>query len=85
MRHSGPVNTAPQDLPHHFGVLQHARAPAGLLILTTILLFALSGHAAQLYVSTAGSDLNRGTRAKPFATLERARDEVRRLRHADQL
>jgi hypothetical protein len=50
-----------------------------LLILSATLLLALPGHAAQLYVSTTGSDTNPGTRAKPFATLERARDQVRRL------
>lgn len=59
--------------------------PAHLLILGTILLAILPGRAAQLYVSTAGNDNNPGTRAKPFATLERARDEVRRLRLADRL
>ena len=59
--------------------------PAQALILSTILLATLRGHAAQLYVSTSGSDINPGTRAKPFATLERARDEVRRLRQADRL
>ena len=31
------------------------------------------------YVSTTGNDADPGTRAKPFATLERARDEVRKL------
>ena len=58
---------------------------ACLPILGTILLAALPGPAAQLYVSPAGSDINPGTRAKPFATLERARDEVRKLRQADRL
>ncbi len=33
----------------------------------------------KLYVSPAGSDTNPGTMAKPFATLEHARDVVRRL------
>jgi hypothetical protein len=59
--------------------------PAHLLILGTILLAIPPGRAAQLFVSIDGSDLNPGTRAKPFATLERARDEVRRLRLADRL
>src|ERR1035438_9638762 len=55
------------------------KRPAQLLILGTTLLLALRGPAAQIYISTSGSDTNSGTRAKPFATLERARDEVRRL------
>jgi hypothetical protein len=55
------------------------------MALGAILLAALPGHAAQLYVSTAGSDSDPGTRAKPFATLERARDEVRALRQTHRL
>ena len=38
---------------------------------------------AELYVSPAGQDTNPGTADKPFATLERARDAVRKLRSAD--
>ena len=38
---------------------------------------------AELYVSPAGQDANPGTADKPFATLERARDAVRKLRSAD--
>jgi hypothetical protein len=53
--------------------------PTPSLILSATLLLALPGPAAQLYLSTSGSDTNSGTRAKPFATLERARDEARRL------
>ena len=56
-----------------------------LLILSTTLLLTRPGPAAQLYVSTSGSDANSGTRAKPFATLERARDEVRKLRQDGRL
>ena len=54
-------------------------SPARVLIFSATLLLALSGFAAQFYVSPTGSDTNSGTRAKPFATLERARDEGRRL------
>jgi hypothetical protein len=39
--------------------------------------------AAELYVATNGSDTNPGTEAKPFATLERARDAVRALKTRD--
>src|SRR4051794_7586772 len=35
---------------------------------------------ADFYVATDGSDENPGTRAKPFATLARARDAVRQLK-----
>ena len=46
---------------------------ASLAMLSTMLLLALPCPAAELYVSPHGSDANPGTRAKPFATLERAR------------
>src|ERR1035441_7253766 len=59
--------------------------PTRVLILGATLLLALPGLAAQLYVSLTGSDTNPGTRARPFATLERARDEVRRLRQDRKL
>ena len=51
-----------------------------LLIVSVALLLPLPGPAAELFVSPTGSDTNAGTRAKPFATLEHARDEARRLR-----
>jgi hypothetical protein len=50
------------------------------LILYAALLFQLPSPAAETYVSPHGSDSNPGTRRKPFGTLERARDEARRLR-----
>lgn len=42
-----------------------------------LFLLSFSLVAAEFYVSPRGSDHNRGTRAKPFATLARARDAVR--------
>ena len=33
-----------------------------------------------LFVATNGSDASPGTKEKPFATLERARNEIRRLK-----
>src|SRR5262245_18899446 len=36
--------------------------------------------AADLYVAPNGSDLNPGTERNPFATFERARDEIRKLK-----
>jgi hypothetical protein len=55
-------------------------SPLRLLILNATLLLALPTPAAQLYIGPAGSDTNSGTQSKPFATLERARDEARRLK-----
>ena len=49
-----------------------------LLILALFL--AQPGAAVEFCVGANGSDANPGTRAKPFATLERARDAVRQLR-----
>ncbi len=49
-------------------------------ILCTALLAAYPCRAAELFVSPQGSDTNSGTLARPFATLERARDAARRLR-----
>jgi hypothetical protein len=49
---------------------------------------ALACHAvaaATLYVAPGGDDANPGAEAKPFATLERARDEIRRLKTAGPL
>ena len=39
-----------------------------------------TGEPAYFFVAADGSDANPGTRRKPFATLERARDEIRKLR-----
>jgi hypothetical protein len=39
----------------------------------------------ELHVSPRGSDTNPGTPARPFATLERARDEIRQLRQRSDL
>lgn len=41
---------------------------------------ALSGAGVDFYISPQGSDANPGTRPKPFATLEAARDAVRALK-----
>ncbi len=42
-------------------------------------------QAAALYVSLSGDDSNAGTKAKPFATLQHARDEVRKLKQLGPL
>lgn len=41
--------------------------------------------AVSFYVSPTGNDANPGSQAKPFATLERARDELRKLKTAGPL
>lgn len=42
------------------------------------LFLATTGLGAELYMSPAGNDSNPGTKDRPFASLQRARDEVRR-------
>ncbi len=54
------------------------------LLLLASLAGAVGLH-ADFHVSPSGSDANRGTRGKPFATLERARDAVRELKAAGKL
>ena len=58
--------------------------PIACLYLTALLLPGLL-DAAVLHISPNGSDANPGTEDKPFATLERARDEVRKLKKAGGL
>ena len=41
--------------------------------------------AITLCIATDGNDTNPGTEEKPFGTLERARDEIRRIRAAGRL
>lgn len=51
----------------------------GLAFCATLCL-ACTAKGADLYVATNGADTNPGTRSKPFATFERARDAARQLR-----
>ncbi len=51
-----------------------------ILTLAFLLAVTLPAIAAELYVSPTGSDQASGTADRPFATLERARDEIRALR-----
>ncbi len=54
------------------------------VIYTMVLfLFSVSTMAGEFHVSPAGSDKNPGTKEKPFATLERARDAVRALKKGE--
>ncbi|MFA6563214.1 MAG: right-handed parallel beta-helix repeat-containing protein [Verrucomicrobiia bacterium] len=53
-------------------------------LITVFCTLAAGGlHAAEFYVAPTGSDTNPGTSAKPFATLERARDAVRQSKIQD--
>ena len=47
------------------------------IIVGALALISTVAIAADFYVAPDGNDANPGTQAKPFATLERARDEVR--------
>src|SRR5215471_2435073 len=53
---------------------------AGILILPWH-----AGLASTLFVAANGNDTNPGTEEKPFSTLERARDEIRRTKAAGPL
>jgi hypothetical protein len=50
------------------------------LIICTMLMSTAQGVTLEFYVSAAGSDANPGTNARPFATITRARDEIRKAR-----
>lgn len=49
-------------------------------IIASVLALVTTAAATEFYVASGGGDANPGTRAKPFATLDRARDEVRSLK-----
>lgn len=52
-------------------------------IIVLFLSFSAMASAVQIHVSPGGDDSAAGTAEKPFATLQRARDEVRKVRPAD--
>ncbi|KAA0993455.1 PDZ domain-containing protein [Dyadobacter aurulentus] len=58
---------------------RHLNLPAGLLFFTLILFLSINACAAELYVSKSGNNKNPGTREKPLATIEAARDKVRSI------
>ena len=58
---------------------------AFLAVLSLAVANAAVAGRAQFYVATDGKDLNPGTKAKPFATLRRARNAVRALKKAGKL
>jgi parallel beta-helix repeat protein len=57
----------------------YARSFVVLLLLT--LCFAVPLRGEEFYVSPKGADTNPGTKARPFASLERARDVARAAKH----
>jgi hypothetical protein len=54
-----------------------------LALLIFPVIIAFSAH--RVYVSTAGNDMNEGTKEKPLASLTGARDQVRKLRAGNLL
>ena len=50
-----------------------------LLLLAVLPFLGTPALASTLYVSPSGDDDNPGTEDRPMATLERARDQVRRI------
>ena len=55
------------------------------IIVSSLALVTTVATAADFYVAPNGSDANSGTQAKPFATVERARDAIRELKKAGPL
>jgi hypothetical protein len=55
------------------------------LLCAALALTGPAAIAASFYLSPNGSDTNPGTQAKPFATLERARDAIRELKRSGPL
>jgi hypothetical protein len=64
---------------------RHRLALFGLVRWSSILLSAAATVCADFHVAPNGSDTNPGTEAKPFATLEAAREAVRKLKADGQL
>jgi len=68
---------------------QNVPATLRVVLIRLILIFALFvarfGLAVEFWVASDGSDANPGTRARPFATLDYARDSIRQLKQAGGL
>src|SRR6266480_3434358 len=60
------------------------RSPSVNRYANLALLFCFAAR-ADLFVSPTGSDANPGSKTKPFATIEHARDVVRELKHAGKV
>lgn len=50
-----------------------------------VLMLGSTANAVDFYVASSGADSNPGTRAKPFATLTRARDAIRQIKQQGTL
>ncbi len=59
--------------------------PIRWLFIVTLLLARPTFSATEFFVAPNGSDTNAGSKAKPFATLERARDAIRTLKPSQRL
>ena len=55
------------------------------IFLCAVCLAGLARAETQYYIATDGSDSNAGTMAEPFATLEKARNEIRSLKSGSGL
>ena len=55
-----------------------------IFVSTALALWVPGVFAVEYYVSSTGDDANPGSESQPFATLEAARDAVRKLRQRGQ-
>ena len=55
------------------------------MAISVLTLVTAVASATDLYIAPNGSDVNPGTQAKPFATLERTRDAIRELKKSGPL
>jgi len=53
--------------------------------LSLAMVICWSADASEIFVSLKGSDANNGSKKRPFATLERARDEIRKRKQSAKL
>jgi hypothetical protein len=56
-----------------------------LAVISVTACFAAPVSKTEFYVATNGSDLNPGTKSRPFASLDRARDAIRALKQNGEL
>ena len=66
-------------------IMQDMNELISLVAGLALALASQSVPAATFLVATNGNDANPGTEAKPFATIERARDEIRQLKSTGPL
>lgn len=61
------------------------RIPRTLPLWAASLVVAATVHGTDFFVAPAGNDANSGTKRRPFATIERARDAIRELKRTGPL